>query len=62
MPLYFSVALGRPPAKPQYKRIDNGHPPPRMQWDAKQGRNVLNLGSCTEDRKKPNRDCTCVIS
>lgn len=62
MPLYFSVIAGSTHTKPQRKRIDNGPPLPRMEWDPKQGRNVLNLGCCVEDRKKPSRECVCTIS
>lgn len=65
MPLYFSVVMGNTSSKskPTQKRIENGAPPPpRMEWDPKLKRNVLNLGCCVEDRKKLDRGCVCTIS
>lgn len=67
MPLYFSVVMGNTnsKAKPAQKRIENGMPPPpRMEWDPKLQKNVLNLWCCVEDRKKSDKDrgCYCTIS
>jgi len=62
MPVYFSVVMGSTHKKPQQKRIDNGPPPPRMEWDAKKGRNVLNLDCCGGNRKDNDKSSICSIS